>query len=337
MSGAWIARQAAGWARVACVIHAAVALSAWGAAAQPAALDVVVTVKPVHALVAAVMEGVGSPHLLLDGAASPHTYAMKPSDVRRLNAAAVVVRVSPQLEVFLAKPLLQAEGKMRIVTLDEIPGMTLLALRAGGDFEPHRHGSASKGTSKQKAGHGHDHAHPTAAKAIDSHLWLDPANATIAALHVAETLAAVLPTEASRFKSNARALAVRLAELDKRLENELKAIAGRPFIVFHDAYQYLERRYDLAAAGAVTLNPEVPPSALRISQLRARLAKQGVLCVFAEPQFPPRTIDAILEGTAVRRATLDPLGASLAAGASQYFELMDGLARDLKGCLAPPA
>lgn len=316
---------------------AALPLAALGAAAQPAAPDVVVTVKPVHALVAAVMEGAGRPHLLLEGAASPHTYAMKPSDVRRIGRAALVVRVSSQLEVFLVKPLAQAGGKVRVVTLDEIAGATVLPLRAGGDFESHRHAAEGKGSAKATASHRHGHDHAPFAKAIDAHLWLDPANTRLAALHIADVLAAVMPDEARRLKANAQALANKLEALDKRLEMELKPIAGRPFLVFHDAYQYLERRYGLAAAGAVTVNPEVPPSALRLSQLRARLVKQGVLCVFAEPQFPPRAIDTIIEGTSVRRATLDPLGASLAAGANQYFELMDGLVRDLKGCLAPPA
>ena len=341
MSDSRMVRLAADWARATLAMATALALFvpvAWAQPAAPAVPDVVVTLKPVHALVAAVMDGVGSPHLLLDGAASPHTFAMKPSDVRRLNGAAVVVRVSAGLELFLTKPLAQAGRKVRVVTLDQIPAMTLLDLRVGGDFEPHQHGASGHGgSSKAAREHDHGHGHASTARAVDGHLWLDPANARVAALHIAEVLATVLPAEASRFGANARALAAKLGELDQRLGDELKPIAARPFIVFHDAYQYLERRYGLAAAGAVTVNPEVPPSAQRISQLRARLARQGVLCVFAEPQFPPRAIDAILEGTTVRRATLDPLGVSLAAGANHYFELMQGLARDLKGCLAPPA
>jgi zinc transport system substrate-binding protein len=116
---------------------------------------------------------------------------------------------------------------------------------------------------------------------------------------------------------------------------ELKPVAGRPYIVFHDAYQYLERRYGLANVGAVTINPEVPPSAKRLSQIRTRLATSGIVCVFGEPQFPPRAIETIIESTTVRRGTLDPLGAALGSGPSHYFEVLEGLARDLTACLAP--
>lgn len=299
--------------------------------------DVIVTLKPVHALVSGVMRGVGSPALLLDGAASPHTYALRPSDVRRLANAGVIVRVSKQLEVFLAKPLSQVSSRTQVVTLDEIPGMTLHGLRSGGDFEPHQHSVDDKGAGRRKSGAKHGHDHAPVAQAIDGHLWLDPDNARIAALHIADVLSAAAPEQAGRFKQNAEALVQRLTEFDRQLAAELRPLAGRPYIAFHDAYQYLERRYGLTSAGAVTLNPEVPPSANKLSQLRARLAKRGIVCVFAEPQFPPRAIDTIIEGTQVRRATLDPLGVALPAGPDQYFELMSGLARDLRGCLLPAA
>jgi zinc transport system substrate-binding protein len=316
------------------------ALAATLATMQPlaaAAPDVVVTLKPVHSLVAAVMEGVGTPHLLIDGAASPHTYAMKPSEVRRLNTAAVVVRVSARLEVFLAKPLSLLGKRTRIVTLDEVPGMTLHKARVGGDFEPHSHDHGpAKGKGKHAHGHGHAHSkgHDDDATLTDGHLWLDPHNARVIALYVSEILAAVSPADAARFRANAKAVADRLDELDQGLKSELAPIAGKPFLVFHDAYQYFDRRYGLAGAGSVTVNPEVPPSARRLSQLRERLSRTGIVCVFAEPQFAPRAVDTIIEGTNVRRATLDPLGAAIGAGPDHYFEMMKGLARDLRGCLA---
>lgn len=301
----------------------------------------VVTLKPVHGLVAAVMEGVGTPHLLIDGAASPHTYAMKPSEVRRLNAAAVVVRVSARLEVFLAKPLSLVGKRTQVVTLEDVPGMTLHKTRVGGDFEPHGHHSGpANGKVKHSHGHSHGHGHAHGkghdddATLTDGHLWLDPHNARVIAMHIGEVLAAASPADATRFRTNAKALAARLEALDRTLQSELAPVAGKPFLVFHDAYQYFERHYGLAGAGSVTVNPEVPPSARRLSQLRERLARTGIVCVFAEPQFAPRAIDTIIEGTTVRRATLDPLGAAIGAGPDHYFAMMESLARDLKGCLA---
>ncbi|MGE0700376.1 MAG: zinc ABC transporter substrate-binding protein [Hyphomicrobiaceae bacterium] len=308
-------------------------------AAEP---SVVVTVKPVHALVAAVMQGAGSPHLLIDGGASPHSYAMKPSEMRRLAEAELVVRVSSGLEVFLEKPLAMLGSRTRVVALDRIPGMRLHALRDGAAFEAHGH-------ADEKGGHGHRHDHGRShaqasghsraapGASIDGHLWLDPGNARIAALYVAEALAAAVPSAADTYRANARALADRLAALDQRLAGELQPLSQRRFLVFHDAYQYFERRYGLAGVGSVTVSPEVPPSARRLSAIRARLARDNVVCVFAEPQFPSRVIGTIVEGTGVRRATLDPLGAALPAGPGQYFALMEGLVRDLKDCLAGSA
>ncbi|MEZ5817295.1 MAG: zinc ABC transporter substrate-binding protein [Hyphomicrobiaceae bacterium] len=309
-------------------------------AASAAGPEVVVTLKPLHGLVAAVMEGVGTPQLLLDGATSPHTYAMRPSDVRRLNKATIVVRVSRRLEVFLDKPL-SLMAKARIVTADEIGGITLYEARRTGDFEAHAH--------HEDGQKGHDHVHRgthahtgkaehrgQADDAIDPHIWLDPRNAKAIALRLSEVLAEADPAGASRLRDNGRRLAARLEALDAKLEAELAAVRDRPFLVFHDGYQYLERRYGLAGAGSVTVNPEVPPSARRLSEIRGRIKERGIVCVFAEPQFAPRVIATITEATSARQATLDPLGAAIPAGPGHYFALMDGLARDLKGCLAGP-
>ncbi len=293
-------------------------------AAEP---KVVVTLKPIHALVAAVMAGAGTPELLLDGAASPHTYALKPSDVRRLAQAQLVVRVSEGLEAFLGRTLAGLPKRVAVVTLASIPGLALHPLRAGAGFEAHDHG---------RADHAHD-AKGHAKAGIDGHLWLDPFNAHLIGLHMAEVLGSIAPEHGALYRQNAAALATRLDALSARLAEELQPLRGRPFLVFHDAYQYFERRFGLVSAGAVTVSPEVPPSAQRISQIRALLAAKGAVCVFSEPQFPPRTIDSVIEGTAVRRSTLDPLGANLVAGPDLYAALLEGLARDLKACLAEPS
>jgi zinc transport system substrate-binding protein len=316
----------------------ALAASSLGLAASAVAddLDVVTTIKPVHALVAEVMAGAGAPHLLLDGGASPHTYALKPSEVRRLGKANVIVRVSDRLETFLERPLKQVPKSVRIVSMDESTGMTFHKLRAGAGFEAHDHG--------HDHGHKHGHSHPRSAKQkstaagrpsdLDAHLWLDPMNARAFVLHLGSVLATADPDRATLYRTNAEAAATRLTELDRTLAAKLTPLAGRPFLVFHDAYQYAERRYGLTGAGSVTVNPEVPPSAKRLSAIRARLSKDGIVCVFAEPQFPPRAIDSILEGSTVRRAALDPLGAAIPEGPGHYTILMQQLAGALTACLA---
>jgi len=319
------------------LLAAGILVASTAANAQPAsktesgALNVVTTIRPLHSLTAAVMDGVGTPRLLVDGSASPHTFALKPSDAKALAAAKVLLRISPGLEPFTVKLLQSLPKTVRVVTLQDAPGLTLHKLRTGDTFETHGH-DGHKGHGHKEHGHKSDHGKED----LDGHIWLDPDNARIMARFIAETLATAAPEHAARFRANAEALSARLDALAKELAETVKPAAGKSYIVFHDAYQYFERRYGIAPAGSVTISPDVPASARRISALRKKVAELKAACIFAEPQFAPRLIDPIIEGTKVRRGVLDPLGVAIPAGPEQYFALMRALAGDLRSCLSDP-
>lgn len=291
-----------------------------GAAAEP---SVVVTIKPLHALVAQVMAGVGVPQLLVQGSASPHTYALKPSDARSLNHADIFFRTSEAVEPFTARIVKSLPRSVDVVTLQDAPGLTLLSRRTGSMFERHDHGHAA----------GHTHR----PESIDGHVWLDPDNAGVMVTRIEQALSEKDPPHAATFKANADALRQRLAALSAELDQALEPVAKAPYIVFHDAIQYLERRYRLNVVGSVTINPEVPASAKRLSELRGRIVSLGVVCVFAEPQFDGRLVANLIEGTRARTGTLDPEGGRLEPGPDLYFTLMRKLADDLRGCLSAPA
>ena len=281
--------------------------------------DVVVSIKPIHSLVASVMAGVGEPQLIVAGGSSPHVYNLKPSDARKLEKAQLVFWVGPILEGFLEKPLASLADKADIVELDRSPSVALLPARRGGDWEAHEDED--------------EHTHAASAAEQDGHLWLDPENAK-AIVQIAEAkLAALDPANAARYASNAAALAQRLEALDAGLRRRLAPVRGRPFVVFHDAYHYLERRYGLKAIGSITINPEHLPGAQRIQAIHTKVAALGAACVFSEPQFEPRLVETVIEGTQARTGALDPEGASLHAGPELYFTLMDGLADGLATCL----
>jgi zinc transport system substrate-binding protein len=284
------------------------------AQAQP---RVVASIKPVHSLVAAVMDGIGVPTLLVRGGGSPHSYALRPSEARALIEAQVVFWVGPGLEQFLRKPLAALGSGARIVRLDGARGLTLLEQRAGGLWE------------EGEEEHGHDHQHGV----YNPHVWLDPRNAQVLAEAIAEVLARTDPAHAAAYRANGERLSGRLAELDAELARRLAPLRGRPFLVFHDAYPYLEARYGLPAIGAISVSPERPPGARRVAALRERIRETGASCVFAEPQFQPRLVQTLLEGTGARGGTLDPLGADLPDGPELYFTLMLNLARGLTDCL----
>ena len=288
-----------------------------------AEIKVVVTSKPVHALVVGVMDGAGSARLLIDGNASPHTYALKPSDAKALNQADVVFRVSESLEPFTAKVFRTLPKSVRAVTLAEVPGLTLLDRREGGGFEAHRHGKA------KAHGHGHDEKD----RGGDPHVWLDPANAKAMTTRIADVLAEASPADAATFRTNAHKLGQRLDALSAQLQAELKPVATKPFIVFHDSLQYLEARFGLSAVGAITVNPEEQPSAKRIVDLRKKVAMLGAVCVLSEPQFPGKLVTSVIEGSQARTAVVDPEGGTLVPGPELYFEMMHNMAASLKSCL----
>ncbi len=288
------------------------------AGAQADTPDVVVTIKPIHSLVAQVMEGVGVPTLLVEGSASPHSFSLRPSQVRAINAAGVFIRVSERLEPFTGKVVRSLPEDVQLVTLIEAPGVRLLSQRRSGTFERHQHAA--------------DHVDDGVK---DSHIWLDPANAKAIGAYVAGVLGARYPQHAARFKANAERLSAEVDALAGELEAATHPLRGRPFVVFHDAYQYFDDRFDLDAVGSITVSPEVQPSAKRLTELRQKIRSLKAACVFAEPLFQPRLVAAVIEDTDARAGTLDPEGLGLEPGPQLYFRLMRNLAASLKACLAP--
>jgi len=304
------------------------ALAAVLFAATPALAEapkVVASIKPVHSLVASVMQGVGEPALVVRGAASPHTYSMKPSDAKALAEADLVFWIGPELEGFLAKPLKATAKKAKTVELLEVQGVSLLDAREGGAWDSHGHEKAHDHSSAK-----HEHGHEEA----NTHIWLDPDNARAMVDAIAAALTQKDPANAAAYKANAERTARGIDDLDAELKAMLAPVKGKPFVVFHDAYQYFEAHYGLNGVGAITVNPERRPSAKRLSDIRAKITSLGAACVFAEPQFEPALVDTIVEGTSARKGTLDPEGADLSDGPDLYFTLMRNVAASLKGCLA---
>lgn len=275
---------------------------------------VVASIKPVHALVAGVMQGVSEPLLLVPGGASPHDYSLKPSDVRAIGAAQVVFWIGPDLESFLVKPLANAQTA-RSVALMNAPGVTVLPLRAGGVREAHDYG--------------HD---PVASR--DAHIWLDPVNAAAMVRQMVTVLGEADPAHQADFAHNGAVLVERLDRFNRQLALELAPVREQPYLVFHDAYQYFERRYELNVVGSMVIDPERRPGAKRVAEIQARVRERKIRCVFSEPQFQPALVETVIAGSNARRGVLDPLGVDLLTGPDAYFQLLQGLADALHGCLS---
>jgi len=287
------------------------------AGSLPVLADVVVSIKPLHALAAGVMAGVGQPAIIIDGSATPHAYALKLSQGRKLQNAKLILWMGPAIEGFLEKPVTSLGGGAKIVALLEIPGLVRLMQRAGGSFETQD-----------------DARQPQPGEAFDPHVWLDPRNAGIMVSAIAAALAKIDPANRQVYLANAAKMQVRLAELEAEIVRILEPVRGRPFVVFHDGFQYFENRFGLKALGSLTTNPEVRPGAGRVSRIQAKLQALDVVCIFAEPQFAAGLIGTIAEDTGAKTGILDPLGAAIAKGSDLYFSMLKNLALSFRDCLA---
>ena len=309
-------------------------------AVATADVKVVASIKPVHSLVASVMQGVSEPSLLVEGAGSPHTYSLKPSQAKELQAADIVFWMSHDLEAFLENSIESIAKNAKAVSLMDSHGLMKLNFREGGAFDAHDHGHDDHGDDKHDD-HGHDkhddhgddkhddHGHDE----VDPHVWLDPQNAKSLVHEIEEHLAEIDPSNAAKYEANAKAVMKKLDALTKEIEADLKPIRERGYVVFHDAYQYFEKRFGVSAVGSITVSPEVLPGAERVSELRDKVKSLNASCVFSEPQFEPKLVKTITENTDAGTGVLDPLGTNIKDGPELYFTLIRNMAKSLKDCL----
>lgn len=286
---------------------------------------VVASIQPLHSLAAMVMDGLGTPTLLVSGSASEHGYTLKPSDMRAIEAAQVAVIVDTGYETFLAKPLKARGDKIATIAMADLPGLTVYEPREGGVWEAHDH------KKHDHDAHGHDHHDE-----LDGHVWLDPRNGQLLLTALSEQLSELDPANAAAYHRNADAARTTLAALDGALKDKLAPLAGKPFVVFHDAYQYFEARYGLNGVGSITVDPDRSPSAKRMTALKDKLVKAKAACVFREPQFPAAIVDSLAKSANTRVGLLDPQGATLPPGPGLYPALLENMADSLTKCLGTP-
>ena len=441
-----------------------------------AEINVVASVKPLHSLVSGVMEGVQKPDLIVKGAASPHTYSLKPSQAKQLEEADLVFWMGHELESFLEQPLEAIATKAKVVELIDSQGLKRLDMREGGAFDDHGHDDHGQGEHSEEghddhAGEGHafewagifklsaedytwtfakvdgDYAdpmmkmvflrtssggeegieeqeevaerlikqqssvrrnhdgrlipdeenayqlvfdanrnvtkmrinikkegfyafftehmpfefeagehflknvsgkdiEPTAQEpeaghhdhhghsGFDVHVWLDPENAKVLVQEIKEALVELDPSNAGKYEANAKNLMLKLDRLISEISVKLASSKGKGFVVFHDAYQYFEERFGMTAVGSITVSPEVVPGASRIRELKDKIVELDAHCVFSEPQFQPKIVFTVAEGTKANTGVLDPLGASIADGPELYFTLIRDMANSLQECLS---
>ncbi|WP_295894607.1 zinc ABC transporter substrate-binding protein [uncultured Vibrio sp.] len=334
------------------------------------ALKVAVDIAPLHSLVAQVMDGVSEPELLIRPEMSPHAYNLRPSEAKSLSDADVVFWIGEGLTPWLEKPLSSLAGSATKIEMMEVEGTTLYEFREGATFEGHDHHDEAQDEHDDKHGHHdneahgehddkhahhddeahnehndkHEHhdeeehddhaeAHEHHHDGHDPHVWLDPKNAEVWLNQIAKTLGEADSEHAQNYQDNAKAAISRLHKLSSIIEQQAEDLKEVKFIVFHDAYQYFEQRFQLLATGAISISDASKPSPARISEIRQTVKELGVTCVFTEPQYNPELVNSVFENSTVKTiGTMDPLGANLAIGKDQYNQLLMAMIESLSQC-----
>ena len=310
-----------------------------------AEIKVVATIKPIHSLASYLMDGVGKPDLIVDGYASPHGFALKPSHAKMLQDADIIFWVGEDIENFLEKPLKSIAKNAEKIELMEIKKLTKLKFRERNIFDEHDdhghddhakkddhddHDHDKKGHKEEghdDHGHGHEgHAHGE----FDPHIWLDPMNAKIILDEMAKHLIENDQKNEKKYKENLKSAHKDLDKLTKKIKSDL----NKDFksVVFHDAYQYFEKRFGINILGAFTVNTDVMPGAEQLAEIREVIEHDKVSCIFSEPQFNPDIIKAVAKDMNIATGVIDPLGATLDPGKDLYFDLINNMSKSFKGC-----
>jgi zinc transport system substrate-binding protein len=286
--------------------------------APPEKPVVISSIKPVQALVVAVAgkhaDALTLRQLLPDGA-SPHHYALKPSDLRTLESASAIFYIGNGLETFLSKPLANLSGNTQVVALVNAPNIQHLHAR-----ESHAHDSAEV-------------KHAEAENTEDLHLWLNPANAIAMSHSIAETLSRIDPAHATDYATNAQNVAQRIQSTDDHIRQQLQNLQHQPYLSFHDAWQHFDTHFGLNFAGAVTLDVSRLPGARHVHEIRQIIEQNQAVCLLQEPQFPPALVKTLVEGSDIRIGEIDPLGMKLPMDENTYTTILRNAADSFQRCL----
>ncbi len=278
-----------------------------------------------HSLVTRVMAGIGTPDLIVNRGASPHDYSLRPSNAASLEAADVVFWISSELTPWLEGALKTLAADAKVIELMDTKASTVLPFRDGATFETHSHRH-----KHDEDGHDEDE-HATVN--IDPHGWLDPDNGKTWLDVIATELSKIDPENTDIYFDNVSQGKTDIDAVISEIDATLATFRGTNFIVYHDAYQYFERRFDVLAAGSISMGDVSDPSPARIAEIRQTVEELDMTCVFSEPQFNPELVATVVDGTKARAHVIDPLGTRLALGADFYLNLLRNIAQTMASCL----
>ena len=318
---------------------------------------VISTIQPINSLVSAVIGNTGKTISIIPAEQSPHDFKLKPSDVKVLQNSNIIFYVSNHLESSVTKVFKNLPKNIKLINLMEDTGINHLAIRDNAAWERHdHHGDDHDDHDKHgkkhddhddhdkhgkkhddhddhdKHGKKHDD-HDDHEKEDDVHIWLSPDNAIKIVQKVNKVLSLYFPENSKIYNENTTKFIDKIRNLKMELIKELSPIKNKPYIVFHDAYQYFEKTFELNAVGSVALEGDIASSPKQISFIKDKIIKSKASCVFQEPQFDSKLVKIVVEGTDAKIGTLDPLGVNITGDKDFYLQLLSNMAKSLKECL----
>jgi zinc transport system substrate-binding protein len=315
------------------IISLAAGMAMIGGVAMSDTPKVAADISPVHSLVSRVMLGVGTPDLIVQAGASPHGYTLRPSEAKALQDAQMVFWMGESLSPWMEGALDTLSSDATIITLLERDETILMEFREGALFEEHDHDDHGDEKHDDHDDEKHDdHGDHEDHGSHDPHAWLSPDNARIWLNLIASQLSIVDPENAGTYFANAAAARSEIEALKTEVNSLLEPVRGKKFIVFHDAYQYFEKAFDLSASGAISLGDASKPSPARIAEIQGRIQEESIDCVLSEPQFNKGLVATVMAGSKAKTSVIDPLGVGLKPGPDLYSELIRNMTKTLVDC-----
>ncbi len=276
-----------------------------------APLQVVTTLKPIALIVEAVAQGKVNNQVLLPTGASPHDYALRPSDIEKMKNADLVIWTGPELETFLTKTLSANSNSFALMAQSNI------------HFMPY-------GEEKEEQ---HEHEHEHEHGRINPHFWLGAEQAIQAAQAIANQLIQKDPENKAHYQQNVAAFVQDMTKLQVEMKQDLGPLQTQGYFVFHDAYDYFEHPLQLNQLGHFTVDPDRRPGAKTLLNIRKALKEEKAVCVFSEPQFSPAVIETVTKGSQVNIGVLDPMATEISITKDGYILFLKEISNSFSQCL----
>ncbi|WP_197095148.1 zinc ABC transporter substrate-binding protein ZnuA [Candidatus Erwinia haradaeae] len=290
---------------------------------------IVTSIKPIGFIAASIADGITLVKILLPEGASVHNYALRPSDIKHLQEADLVVWIGPEMESFMKKPL-EKLPTQNTIEISQLPGVqSLLLLDQSHKESRYIDQLPNIENHIQFKNHEYHHYH----NKYNMHLWMSPEIAIQIAMAIHSKLLGCMPENQDQLNANLQYFKASILTMNKTINQQLAPLKGSNYFVFHDAYTYFEKYYSLVPTGYFTINPEIQPGAQHLHYIQMQLLSKKIQCVFTEPQFQPIVVKAISRGTNVHFGILDPLGTEISISKDSYVKFLVKLSTQYRSCL----